>query len=362
MVSKVQNSSSPLEYMRQLDGLRAIAVTGAIVQHYSWGRIPLVFPWGILGTRLFFVLSGFLITGILMKSRAEVRQGQPVFLAIRQFYGRRFLRILPIYYGVLFAFWLGSHEFRLSHEISWFLVFAQNIKFAIAGEYTFATHLWTLAVEEQFYLFFPLLFVLVPRRWSLQLFIAIIAASMLFQLKWAPSVASAKYHTISACSQLGVGCILALFISSGTIDFRKLAVLPRSASLAPYCLLILAIFLPGKIAGAEPSLTLAFAVAEPFIFAAIILDQAFCPNSTFRTSKIPFLNSVGKWTYGLYAYHMIVVIPISWAFGTRAGATSLGCFGFSAYVLVVCILTLLISYLSYRWVERPILAGRFGAA
>src|SRR5690349_330230 len=92
-----------LTKMPQLDALRAIAVLAVIYQHlssYHWLRY---FPTGRLGVQLFFVLSGFLITGILLVAREKVASGESYMFELRQFYIRRFLRIFPLYYGVVIS-------------------------------------------------------------------------------------------------------------------------------------------------------------------------------------------------------------------------------------------------------------------
>ena len=92
--------------MSQLDSLRAIAVAGVLLQHY-WLPTYAVAETGAMGVHLFFVLSGFLITGILLKTRAAVDAGAATTgFSLRRFYLRRFLRIFPLYYLVLLLAWL----------------------------------------------------------------------------------------------------------------------------------------------------------------------------------------------------------------------------------------------------------------
>lgn len=366
IVSKVQSASSPLEYMRQLDGLRAIAVTGAIIQHYSWGRIPLIFPWGVLGTRLFFVISGFLITGILMKSRAEVRQGQPVLLAIRQFYGRRFLRILPIYYAALFGFWLGSHEFRSSHELGWFLTFAQNIKFAIAGEYTFATHLWTLAVEEQFYLFWPFLILLAPRKWLIPSVLSVIAIGPLSRLLGAaatlhqpiPFWLNVDVLTTSCLDTLAMGSLLAIAVHS-----RRLSSDPeRLEMFAPGVLAngSLAIGLPSIAIYVWLNYTMAFpeimivlrnlACALVFVWVVWRASTGFGGWVGRALSSAPLVY-LGRISYGLYLYHFFLINPIR-----RAVARWLPSFGPQSWLEVGLLVAASLGVASVSWflLEKPI--------
>jgi peptidoglycan/LPS O-acetylase OafA/YrhL len=166
-------------YMRQLDGLRALAVAGVIVEHYfphTWmiHRIPT----GFAGVRLFFVLSGFLITGILLRSRLHYEQGQCTRrLALRQFYVRRFLRIFPLYYASILVLYLLNVA-QARDEIFWHLSYLSNILYGRLGNFSPATgHFWSLAVEEQFYLLWPALILLTPRRHLLKVVVGFTAAA-----------------------------------------------------------------------------------------------------------------------------------------------------------------------------------------
>ena len=109
-------------FMPQLDALRAIAVIAVLAHHYlrldTAGTVAGLEP-GLLGVRLFFVLSGFLITGILLRARQAVEQGLATRREVlQQFYLRRALRIFPLYYGVLLAAWVfGSAEARV--QLPW---------------------------------------------------------------------------------------------------------------------------------------------------------------------------------------------------------------------------------------------------
>lgn len=152
--------------MPQLDGLRALAVGAVWLSHWDVTRLPWMSRWplGKLGVELFFVLSGFLITGILLEARAAVeRRGAGTWGAIRRFYGRRFLRIFPIYYVTLFATALLGFE-GVRRWFLWHLTYTTNFHLAGQGwEPHAGGHFWTLAVEEQFYLVWPWVILLIPR-------------------------------------------------------------------------------------------------------------------------------------------------------------------------------------------------------
>src|SRR5919106_250426 len=153
-----------------LDGLRGIAVILVMLHHFAlYGTKPVslfvdkalkaVLLSGWIGVDLFFVLSGFLITGILIDSKGGTRY-------FRTFYARRFLRIFPLYYGFLLAFLVlvpllhpvGSAFTALLTEQGWYWTYLINWKIGLTGwpEYYILGHFWTLAVEEQFSVFWPL--------------------------------------------------------------------------------------------------------------------------------------------------------------------------------------------------------------
>ncbi len=135
-------------YVPELDALRALAVVGVIYTHYLPESVPLVGVPGFIGVRLFFVMSGFLITRILL----AVPIATPGVVA-RAFYARRFLRIFPLYYAACALMCLSSKAIRV--YVLWLFTYSQNIKFAVDGRYPVVAHLWSLAVEEQFYVIWP---------------------------------------------------------------------------------------------------------------------------------------------------------------------------------------------------------------
>lgn len=210
----------------ELDGLRGVAVGIVLIWHLVgalmdpslglWAKA--VYNTTILGRTwvdLFFVLSGFLITGIILdKSQAPTQ-------FLRHFYIRRNLRIVPSYALLVLVFWLaiaaGVDNYAFNAETPWWrhATFAQNLWMAEHDRWGpgAISVTWSVAIEEQFYLFFPLIALLVPRRLLLAFFVSIALFSCVFRavayldLK---SVYTMYVHTLSRLDGLAMGGLIAL--------------------------------------------------------------------------------------------------------------------------------------------------------
>jgi len=215
-------SAQPTGYMRQLDGLRAIAVGMVVVQHYwpasHWLHEAL--PWGQLGVHLFFVLSGFLIVGGLLRERDAVSADSTgMSRVVKNFYLRRAIRIFPVFYLALFAaILLGLPGAR---ETFWYhAAYLSNVISAVDAPGAGAiVHFWTLAVEEQFYLVVPWLVLLMPRKlilpmlWSI-VGLALTAKVMLVVHRPEPGVVAAICTAVHCSDSLAIGGVLAVLDSS----------------------------------------------------------------------------------------------------------------------------------------------------
>jgi peptidoglycan/LPS O-acetylase OafA/YrhL len=197
-------------YMKQLDGLRAFAVIFTMVTHFTLSREGLLalVPWGWMGVRLFFVLSGFLITAILLRTRPEEGRGE----ALGIFYCRRFLRIFPVYYTTLFLTALVNIR-PVRQTFFWHLAYLSNVYAAVRHPADSpVTHFWSLAVEEQFYLIWPCLMFFLPRRYLLKAMIAAVCIGPATRLlgvmdHFEPS----GIGPFAFLDSLGMGAILAYF-------------------------------------------------------------------------------------------------------------------------------------------------------
>jgi peptidoglycan/LPS O-acetylase OafA/YrhL len=225
-------------YMSQLDSLRFFAVLGVMVLHF-WRPRPEIWilrlNWGELGVRLFFVLSGFLITGILLGCR-ELAERQPerrLFL-VRQFYIRRFLRIFPLYYLVLLV--LVVADITPAREL-WPWLFSYTTNIWVWQHLTWPEkvgHFWTLAVEEQFYLVWPWLVLFLRRRWLVPLLLGLTVLAPAYRFYAAgqyPDDAAGNFTrgalTIAVVDNLAFGALLAMLFRGGLGEDRVQRLLQR---------------------------------------------------------------------------------------------------------------------------------------
>jgi peptidoglycan/LPS O-acetylase OafA/YrhL len=204
-------------YYPALDGLRGIAIL-SVVGYHNFGMSIRYFSVGWLGLDIFFVLSGFLITDILMRSL-----GKPNFL--QNFYRRRVLRIFPLYYLSLIVFLVilprlpdlpVSLDYYVNNQV-WLWTFLQNWLYIFHPPVTESAlnHLWSLAVEEQFYLFWPLLVLLLKKPQRLLAVIAtVLVAVILFRfIIWKQAVPDLSYYNLYTFSRIDgicIGCMVAL--------------------------------------------------------------------------------------------------------------------------------------------------------
>ena len=162
-MSDMATTTAPRDsYFPQLDTLRAVAIGFVLLEHWLNPFATAMGVHGGYGVWLFFTLSGYLITGILLRYRDAVEAGRSSLgEVLRVFFARRFLRILPVYYlFLLFAALAG----RMSADSApWHLAYLSNFYFWQRGEFAAMGHLWSLSVEEQFYMIWPVVIILVAR-------------------------------------------------------------------------------------------------------------------------------------------------------------------------------------------------------
>jgi peptidoglycan/LPS O-acetylase OafA/YrhL len=314
-------------YMSQLDALRFFAVMGVLVTHY-WRPAPDLWlgrlPWGELGVRLFFVLSGFLITGILIGCR-ELGERQPegrLFLA-RQFYIRRFLRIFPIYYAVLVG--LVVTDTGAARKIwPWLFTYTTNIHIWRHLYWPEQVgHFWSLAVEEQFYLVWPWLVLFLGRRWLVPLLIGLACLAPVYRLyasfHYATDIARGGFTsgalTVAVFDSLALGALLAIASRTDPQEGRVQRVLGRLVlpvgALGYIVLLALAHY------GVNGRALVTFGqTAEALVFCWLIgaASRGFRGNMGRLLEWRP-IAYLGKISYGIYIFHYFVPAALGAAAG-----------------------------------------------
>lgn len=309
------------QYYPALDGLRGVAILMVVIFH-NFGFVNYFF-FGWLGVDLFFVLSGFLITEILLKTL-----GKPGFLG--NFYLRRILRIFPLYFTVLIICLLVlplfphlnvNLKYYTDHQW-WFWLFVQNWLFILhqPEQNNFLLHLWSIAVEEQFYIIWPfiILFVKKPKP-LLAIVLGLLIGIMLARsLLWIYNIEGLKYFNLYIFTRIDgicIGCALAL---TKAIKFNF--VKNNTALLVSFFSLVNFIFF---FLNRGHNFTYPY---YPFIgyttFAiifAILVNEAASDNSglAVKIFKNPILKFFGKVSYGFYLLHWpvyLLVYPllVSW--------------------------------------------------
>jgi len=350
-------AASRAVFMPQLDVLRAFAVLAVFLHHLlDSDYLPefLRLNWGFYGVRLFFVLSGFLITGILVRARDSAGEALPERMhAIRQFFVRRFLRIFPLYYLVIFTgLILGVEVFR---ENFWsLLTYTFNFKLVSQGWFPNSiAHLWSLAIEEQFYIFWPWVVLFVSKRRLPWWTFAMIVSAPLFRLvAMSTNMSPIGYYiaTPACLDSLGIGAMLAVVSNGGPAPLHVRRALNRyvlpAAIIAAFA--VKNLVFPGvKHVDVVVSDTL-FAVMSCWLIAGASVGFSGPLSGVFRSRVLLYL---GRIAYGLYVYHLLIEVPVHRA-GRMLGLEWQR--GEPLFFLIASILTVLIASLSWHHFERPI--------
>ncbi|RRB07132.1 acyltransferase family protein [Larkinella rosea] len=296
-------------YLIQLDGLRFLAVTLVMLDHWlgEQNRLPL----GYFGVNLFFVLSGFLITRILIHSKQDDDRLQRSHgHSLRQFYIRRSLRIFPIYYLTLFI--LAAIGFQAAREnLGWFLTYTQNIWIIIHQTWFGALdHLWSLAVEEQFYIFFPFLVLFIPLRRLPVALATLMTLSLVMRIYLFATDAPwmVQFVFMPTClDAFGFGGVLAYLLVFHRDTFTKI-VGNTGFLLISLALYIINVYLIGSTSTLRNVYT---DVLERFLTSLLCFFIIGKSVIGYRgivkyVLEHPVANYLGRVSYGLYLFHNLV--------------------------------------------------------
>lgn len=340
-----------MRYIKGINGLRAVAVILVIISHW----FPKTFflnklPLGNIGVDIFFVISGFLITSVLLKDSQDIEAKKNSFFSkLKIFFLKRTIRIFPIYYALLFFLYLtNGNEFR--DYFVYYLTYTSNYLFYYTQDWHgFAAHFWSLAVEEQFYLFWPILLFLISKKNHLFLILFLILSGIVYSFFVDENMS--RILTISCSHALGFGALLA-YLEFYKIKWRiKFYTIIKSLF---YPLVVLTIFNYLIIDTDFYPLRLVVSILTLRIL-ILCIDENY--NSLlFKFLNLNFLNYLGIISYGIYLYHNIVpkyFTRVIRTYNVEIFKNELS----NIYIQMgVCFLVLiLVSSLSWYLFEKPLL-------
>jgi peptidoglycan/LPS O-acetylase OafA/YrhL len=383
---------SSVPYLPGLDGMRALAVVAVMVYHAN----PSWLPGGFLGVEMFFVISGYLITLLLISERERTYR-----ISLRQFWLRRARRLLPALFTMMLLVTAWTAAFRSEslgalrgdvlagffYVSNWYQIWV-GLGYTAAGDFAPLRHLWSLAVEEQFYLFWPVVMIfLLGRNGTRQvasvsrwLFIASVAITVMVAMLFYAGPIAEPDVTPQAYWWLGdrpIAKIDTLYLSSVTrlggillgaafaMVWRPLAIVRgplRSKGHLFDALALISIIFFGWLCWntylATPS------GADPFLFrgglflsglATIAIIAAVTHRGAWANRVLgnPAFRWIGTRSYGLYLYHWPIYQMIRGVAGNKLSGTEF---------LLALALTCIITEASYRLVETPIRQGRYSLA
>ncbi len=351
-----------MTYRPDIDGLRAVAVISVILFHLnsSW------LPGGFLGVDIFFVISGYLIGGILFRELSTNT------FSLKNFYLRRMRRILPAFFAVVIFVLVvggqlmvpGSDDWNPTRSSAlWSVFFSGNIFFAQNTDYFAPTvelqplnHLWSLAVEEQFYFLYPLILLVImfvvrsaskngtklntPVIWVLVLLAVFSFSRAFFPISYHDTEIVAYYLPHLRFGELLIGAILAVAVSKATKEISS----TRANIVGSLGLLVLVVCLTISFPNKTPWFP-GFAAALPCIASAAVIYAGLGTNWVKTLLSNRAVVFVGKISYSLYLWHWPLLAFAHYLLGKEVAPQVL---------VIVVILILLFSLASYYLIEQPL--------
>ncbi|HTK49296.1 MAG TPA: acyltransferase [Gemmatimonadaceae bacterium] len=325
----------------QLDALRTLSLTAVVYQHTMLPRGVLLGDTGAMGLMVFFVISGFLITGILLDARDRAESaGAAKRGVLGRFYVRRFLRIFPLYYGVL-AVAVLLHEESTRRYLAELVTYRTNFLLARLGHNVApVTPLWSLAVEEHYYLVWPLIALFAPRRALWGAVAAMILGSV--GARWWIASHGGSYQAITmptyaSVDGIALGCALALLARETDAAVRQRWL---RLSLAAGAVLLAARVGLGMIN--QSALRYAVNVLPIGLIAVWLIDRA-TRNALPRWVGHRAIAGLGVMSYGMYVVHRYVMHYLGFD-AVRGPQVFLSVFAVSAAL----------AFASWHLFERPI--------
>ena len=365
-------------FFPNLDGLRFFSFLAVFLYHgylsiFSYLKdaeprvywvIESLFQHGHLGVNFFFVLSGFLITYLLIKEKELTGA-----IHVPKFYMRRILRIWPLYY---FCVFLGFVGFGLLKKLSgmpleenanpfYYLFFAAN--FDIMHTWPekpnalILSVLWSVAVEEQFYLIWPVILKFIPLKGYKYVFPAIMTLSLIFRSFHTGDNdvehGIRYFHTLSLIGDMALGGLMAYYVSYENKFKSFVANLSKPAIVMLYVMTLVATLFKDVIFSTGIQIIFERIVIA-FLFGMIILEQNYAKNSLFKMGNFKLVSKLGIYTYGLYCLHFLGLYFAIKIMNKLQLNGSLPWVSFGIFILAL-LLSIVISLVSYNFFEKRFL-------
>lgn len=358
-------------YFKNLDGLRFLCFLSVFFFHSFHTEFEHVkkinlfhfikkdiFGNGNIGVNFFFVLSGFLITYLLIQEKKM--NGQ---INLRNFWIRRVLRIWPLYmFCIVFGF-LVFPQLKLvlgqipneSASIWYYLTFTNNFDVINKGlpDASVLGVLWSIAIEEQFYLVWPIILFLLPIKRYWIAFSVVILTSLIFRA-FNDTPILHEYHTLSCIGDMAIGSLGAWLIGESD-RFKSMFVnLNKYKIFIIYVLFALIFFYRDELLFSSSFIRVFERSIIAIIILCIILEQTYADKSFFKLSNFKTISNLGVITYGLYCLHFIGILIATKVTNLMGVNTKLWQVMISDTTIALAI-TIIISQLSYRYFEKPFL-------
>lgn len=342
-------------HLKGLNGIRAIAALTVVVSHIiekiSGFGLPVIkdyWDFSAYGVTMFFALSGFLITYLLLLEKTKYNT-----VDIKNFYVRRILRIWPLYYLYFFValFFTYLYFQNRINAATWLYVFlAANIVNAINAYIPLLAHFWSLGVEEQFYLFWPWLIKNTHPMKTVVIFTVAFLVVKLAVRVAAPHGALYQLIYFTRFDCMSLGAMGAIFYYNNTAWFRKIIFHPVVQGVS-WILLLASV----KLFKLLPDFITHELVA--CITVVIIINAAF-NNKCLVNLENRVFDFLGKISFGIYVYHILVIFLLQRAFaGPLAGLSYI--LQLAVIFAAVITATIVIAYFSYRYFESPFLKLKY---
>ncbi len=349
-------------YLTGFNGLRAIAAISVLLHHVfsdtfgNWGIPPIFLTLFSDGVTLFFVISGFLITYLLLKE-LDVKST----IDIPKFYMRRILRIWPLYYFILlcaiFIAYFWNQQSQIINSRLWYYVFfTANIPFLTSNGIGFISHYWSIGVEEQFYLFWPWLVKMKKKILLVAVSVFILWISLKFgsYLLFTNKSIIYRFFAVNRFHCMMVGAIGAILYYQNNKYFN-LIFSNRVILVLSWVLIIFAGFEVDYI----PAVIRAEYIA--FLSLFLIMSQINRKQKVFNLEN-KYFDFLGKISYGIYVIHPLVVFVLSKIYLYFSFNTLLPLkVQYPIIYLLTVGVTLLVATLTYEYLEKPFLKlkGKF---